>query len=541
MESGRIGAKRGEPAMRWSAPDPERRGNLKDKVAGHLRALILSGGIRPGAKIDQDGLAEELRLSKLPVREALIELASEGLVDNVPRRGAFVSALTPEDVRDHFLVYGRVAALAAERAAVTMSDEALAQLNHRLAEMGGTDDPGELARLNHEFHRLINLAGGSRRLSSVLGLLARNVPFDFFRFAPGWTDHAHEDHIRIAQAIGRRDPAVAGATMNDHLAAAGTLLVTLLRDSGFWEPARARPRRARPMSDAEIAVAYRERLTTSHTQARTLEELRSAALKHVHTHDSAWLVISLAADVPGTLALRRGLDRDYTAWLNRATTEQLPSLVRDPVGASPGFRSLLVSDGAAPAAPPHRLWGELRIDGSGVLAYGYPAHAAPSMDHDGTLPTPPTTRVEISDEHLVADVVNVLAILAEHAHVRSRATGEAAIEAQLLGGDEAPMLLTEDRGDSAGSMAGTRLLHEPTGVSRHVAAVADIATRPAERVRTARGLIADLMSAFGQPEPDQVSERGELVLTALHPDRVRQVRAWAQRNDVPVVPEYPGH
>lgn len=254
MDSGPISAERDEPGVRWSAPDPVRRGNLKDKVVDHLRALILSGTMRSGAKIDQDALAEELRLSKLPVREALIELASEGLVDNIARRGAFVSALTPEDVRDHFLVYGRVAALAAERAAVTMNDEALAQLNHRLAEMGATDDPRELARLNHAFHRIINLAGGSRRLSSVLGLLARNVPFDFFQFAPGWADRAHEDHIRIAQAIGRRDPAVAGETMNDHLATAGTLVVTLLRDSGFWEPAGGRPRRARSMSDAEIAV-----------------------------------------------------------------------------------------------------------------------------------------------------------------------------------------------------------------------------------------------------------------------------------------------
>ncbi len=521
--------------MQWAAPDPTRRGNLKDKVADHLRSLILSGAMRPGAKIDQDALAEELQLSKLPVREALIELASEGLVDNIPRRGAFVSALSPEDVRDHFLVYGRVAALAAERAAVTMSDEALAQLNHRLAEMGATGAPGELARLNHEYHRLINIAGGSRRLSSILGMLARNVSFDFYRFAPGWADRAHEQHIHIAQAIGRHDPEAAGAAMNEHLAAAGTVVVTLLRDSGFWEP-RSRPRRPRPMSDAEIAVAYRDRLTTTHAQTRTLDELRAAALKHLHTDERPWLVVSLAPDELGTLELRRGLDRDYSAWLNRTAAEQLPSLVRGPVSASPGFRSLLISDGNVPGGPPERLWGELKVDGSGVLAFGYgevlPADRADEKPPDDGS-SEPAAPVAITDEDLVDDVVNMLAILAEHAHHRSGATGQATLEAQLLSSEDAPMVLADGRRHALGPMPGTRLVDEPTGISRRVVGLAEVAIRAPAGVRTARMLVADLMSAFGLPEPDQISETGTLVLTAFHPDRARQVQAWAQRNGVP--------
>lgn len=543
MDSGPIGAERGDATMRWSAPDSSRRGNLKDKVADHLRALILSGAMRPGAKIDQDALAEELQLSKLPVREALIELASEGLVDNIPRRGAFVSALSPEDVRDHFLVYGRVAALAAERAAVTMSDEDVAQLNHRLAEMGATDDPGELARLNHEFHRLINIAGGSRRLSSVLGLLARNVPFDFFRFAPGWADRAHEHHIRIAQAIGRHDPAAAGAIMNEHLAAAGGLVVTLLRDSGFWEPVRTRPRRPRPMSDAEIAAVYRDRLTTSHTQARTLDDLRAAALKHLHVDERPWLIMSLAPDELGTLDLKRGVDRDYATWLNRAAGEQLPSLLRAPLTASPGFRSVLVSDGDVPGGPPDRLWGELRVDGSGVLAFGYgDVTVADKADDESTNgqstngeSTEPVEPTEINDEDFVNDIVNMLAILAEHAYHRSGTSGEAAIEAQVVSSEEAPMVLADGRSHVPGPMAGTRQISEPTGISRRVVGLAEVAMRAPERVRAARALIADLMSAFGVPEPDQISEQGTLVLTAFHPDRVSQVQAWAQRNRVPAL------
>jgi hypothetical protein len=65
--------------------------------------------------------------------------------------------------------------------------------------------------------------------------------------------------------------------------------------------------------------------------------------------------------------------------------------------------------------------------------------------------------------------------------------------------------------------------------------LAEVAIRGPAGVRAARMLVADLMSAFGLPEPDQISEDGTLVLTAFHPDRAGQVQAWAQRNGVPAL------
>jgi DNA-binding GntR family transcriptional regulator len=211
------------------------RHNLKDEVATHLRDLILSGEYRPGQKIDQDQIAEELGLSKLPVREALITLETEGLVENIARRGAFVAALTPDDVIDHYTMYGLLSGMAARRAAANLTEDELADLETVLSKMEASTDPSEQETLNWRFHEILNRAGGSRRLLSVLRLLSRNIPSRFFEVTTDWPDHAHADHRRILDALQHRDGEAACTAMSDHLREGATYAVNMLRSAGFWE------------------------------------------------------------------------------------------------------------------------------------------------------------------------------------------------------------------------------------------------------------------------------------------------------------------
>jgi DNA-binding GntR family transcriptional regulator len=208
--------------------------NLKHAVANHIREQILSGTLHPGTKIDQDALAEALGVSKLPVREALISLEAEALVVNIPRRGSYVADLTADDVRDHYHIYGLVSAVAAERAAERLTDEQLAEMAAMLAEMEVSRDPARLETLNHQFHRMINRAGGSQRLHSVLRLLADSIPARFYEFTTGWSAVAHEDHTQILDALRARDAAAAREAMIKHLREGGERAVGLLEQAGFW-------------------------------------------------------------------------------------------------------------------------------------------------------------------------------------------------------------------------------------------------------------------------------------------------------------------
>src|SRR5262245_37621497 len=154
--------------------------SLKDAAAAYLREQILTGKLTPGTKVDQDEVSAALGMSRLPVREALIELAQESLIDAVPRRGAFVAQLERADIVDHYRIFGLIAGLAASRAATSLSGAQLVELRRVQQSFESATDPEALAHWNHEFHRTINPAGGSRRLVSVLALLARSLPVRYF-------------------------------------------------------------------------------------------------------------------------------------------------------------------------------------------------------------------------------------------------------------------------------------------------------------------------------------------------------------------------
>lgn len=223
----------GNAVVARSARRPARM-NLKDMVADEIRDLIFSGDLRPGSKIDQDEIAEREGVSKLPVREALISLESEGLVENIPRRGAFVAPLSRTDIRDHFNVFGMVSGLAAGRAADELTDEDIKVLEDLCAHIEESQNPEEQGRLNTEFHAIINRAGGSRRLLSVIGLLGQSIPTGFFEFASGWAESAHEEHRAIVEALKARDSAAARREVEQHLRDSAELVVSALEERDFW-------------------------------------------------------------------------------------------------------------------------------------------------------------------------------------------------------------------------------------------------------------------------------------------------------------------
>lgn len=209
--------------------------SLKDTAAAYLREQILTGQLRPGTKVDQDEISETLGMSRVPVREALIELAQESLIDAVPRRGAFVARLERTDIIDHYRIFALIAGLAASRAATLLSDEQLVELRRMHESLVAATDPEEKAHWNHEFHKMINRAGGSRRLASVLGLLARSLPVRYFEFVPQWAEISAGHHERILIALEGHDAHEAQRLMEHHVAESGDLAVDILQEMGYWD------------------------------------------------------------------------------------------------------------------------------------------------------------------------------------------------------------------------------------------------------------------------------------------------------------------
>src|ERR1700735_3873968 len=87
-----------------------------EHIASHVRSLIFEGVLRPGMRVPQDAIAQDLGVSRIPLREALIVLEREGWVTNEMHRGAFINALDEQAVHDHYELYGLIFGFAAQRA-----------------------------------------------------------------------------------------------------------------------------------------------------------------------------------------------------------------------------------------------------------------------------------------------------------------------------------------------------------------------------------------------------------------------------------------
>ncbi|MEM9204241.1 MAG: GntR family transcriptional regulator [Actinomycetota bacterium] len=223
--------------MTESYPRPEpsnrRRGGLADDVASYVRELILTGRLRPGVKVDQDAIGRALDVSRSPIREALVVLGQEGLLDVTPRRGAFVARLSPDDIVDHYELYGIVSGRAAAMAAHSLKPEQLDELEAVHARF--RPDSGEdLSALNDEFHRIINTAA-PRRTRWLLRHLVRSIPTAYYEFVDGWDARAVDQHQRILDAIKAGDADEARVAMEAHLHDSGVAAVDALHARGFWE------------------------------------------------------------------------------------------------------------------------------------------------------------------------------------------------------------------------------------------------------------------------------------------------------------------
>ncbi len=210
-----------------------RRGGLAEEIAAHVRSLILTGGLRPGEKIDQEAIATALDVSRSPIREALVVLGQEGLLDLTPRRGAFVAELTREDIIDHYELFGLISGRVAEMAAASLTDDEIDQLKliHKRYLDGPVDDHAEL---NTDFHTMINQCA-PRRTRWLLGHLERSIPANFYDFVDDWDEAAAAGHDAILSAITSRDAASALEAMERHLHQSGVAAADSLLARGFWK------------------------------------------------------------------------------------------------------------------------------------------------------------------------------------------------------------------------------------------------------------------------------------------------------------------
>lgn len=193
-----------------------RRPQLSEEVAGHLRGQIMSGVLRPGVFVRIDETALELGVSGTPVREALVALRGEGLVEQVPNRGYRVGELDRADIEDIFWLQGVIASKLARRAARIITPAQIEQLGALNALLRGAVSGANAEAVESrefEFHRFINRIAGGKKLAWFLFGAIRYTPSKLYASDPAWGEATVRSHGSLIAALSAGDLDAVGEIM----------------------------------------------------------------------------------------------------------------------------------------------------------------------------------------------------------------------------------------------------------------------------------------------------------------------------------------
>ncbi len=201
---------------------------LRDRIAQLIRTQILSGDLADDSRIDLDALAEQFGSSRTPVREALIQLSHDGLVEILPRRGIRVRGMSIDTIRDNFDVFGGLFGLAADWATRRADPDLVPCLRRFEGALEPHPQSERLVVENWQFHRAINKACGSERLIAMISQLSRTMPDGYFEMIPEQAEVSVCEHRALVDAIASGDNALARSLAEEHIRAAGDRMVARL-------------------------------------------------------------------------------------------------------------------------------------------------------------------------------------------------------------------------------------------------------------------------------------------------------------------------
>ncbi len=198
--------------------------SLKDEIADIVRERILKGEYEIGEKIKENQIAEELRVSRTPIRDAFKQLENEGLIDYIPNRGCFAKGFTKQDVDDIYAVRMSLEELALVWAVDRITPEELAELEEQCEMMefyAQGPDSKKVLELNAGFHEVIYASARSRFLAQVLrsykSYLDKTRKSIFYDQA--YIESIVREHRLILEAIKEHNREKAAAAMKEHLCA----------------------------------------------------------------------------------------------------------------------------------------------------------------------------------------------------------------------------------------------------------------------------------------------------------------------------------
>lgn len=186
---------------------------VEDRAAYVIRNAIAYGILRPGERLPQDRLAGLLNVSRMPIRAALRQLESEGLVELHAHRGATVRALSPEEISDLYEMRILVETFAVRKTVRAIEEQDLARLEAIASDLEAAEDHETWMQRRQEFYKALYSIGNTPRVVSTIMQFRAEVS----RYTRNLEDPRSQTHVALLERIRSRDPDLAAAWLETHL------------------------------------------------------------------------------------------------------------------------------------------------------------------------------------------------------------------------------------------------------------------------------------------------------------------------------------
>lgn len=198
-------------------------------VTTEIRQRILSGDLAPGEVLRQEALADELGVSRVPIREAITRLTSEGLLTNVPHKGAYVAELSIDEVRETFDIRLRLEPWIFSEAIARITEAEIAKAERLVMDMDQAGS-GLWGQLNWRFHETLYLPA-QRDITLQLLRVLHDRSDRYFRFQVVQVpirEQSHEEHMGLIAACRKRDAKLGAKLLEQHVKTAAQQIITVV-------------------------------------------------------------------------------------------------------------------------------------------------------------------------------------------------------------------------------------------------------------------------------------------------------------------------
>ena len=190
-----------------------------------LKKRIINHILKSGDPLNESTLSKELKMSKTPIREAFQQLEKEGFIENIPGRGAFVSRISIQDIREIFeireILECEVIKRVASKGDLNKSEAEAIGKKYESSEVNGNKMPKSYFKAGDQIHTFIFEALGNRRLLEFYKRLQDHIErlrlYFFNQVNPERSEQSFKEHLEIINALVSQDPQRAEKAMRDHL------------------------------------------------------------------------------------------------------------------------------------------------------------------------------------------------------------------------------------------------------------------------------------------------------------------------------------